>query len=464
MPAFSNEDTIVAISTPPGEGGVGIVRLSGNRAVEIAAQLFVSSRGKDMCVSRQRVFHGHVRDRNGNTMDEVLVHVMRAPHSYTAEDVVEINAHGGSAPLRAILDEALALGARPAAPGEFTRRAFVNGRIDLSRAEAVIDLVRAQTRAALNAANTAADGALSNTLYAMRDKLADALARIEAAVDFPEEDLPELVDAPLFDALRQAWEHMEGFVQSADAGIRYREGAALAIVGRPNVGKSSLFNAMLRDARAIVSEQPGTTRDRLEETITLAGIPARLVDTAGMRNTGDKVEAIGVERARNAACHADLILLVVDASAPLVGEDADLACEMADLGVPVVLVRNKIDLASGADTVAPSCELPVSFAAVCNVSAKTGQGLDAFEKRLAVLLLGGAAPATDAPTLFRAHQKDSMRRAAAALKRLLENPDVSPELLAVDLREALDALGEITGETTPDEVLDRIFASFCVGK
>ena len=464
MADIFEEDTIVAISTPPGEGGVGIVRLSGGRALEIAARMFVSSRERDILKkTRQRVFHGHVHDDAGNVLDEVLLHVMRGPHSYTAEDVVEINGHGGMAPLRAILDAALASGARMAGPGEFTRRAFMNGRIDLSRAEAVIDLVHAQTRAALTAANTAAAGALSHALHELRETLGDALARIEAAVDFPEEDLPELVDAALFDRLHDAHARMVEFTRTADAGIRYREGAALAIVGKPNVGKSSLFNALLRDARAIVSQQPGTTRDRLEETITLDGVPARLIDTAGMRNAKDEVEVIGVQRARDAARQAGIILFVVDASTSYTREDADLTEELAGLDIPVVLARNKSDLV---DVNAPPTNdaLPLTCAATCDVSAKTGAGLHELEHRLAALLLGDAAPAADTPTLFRARQKDSMRRAAEALRRLLDAKDASPELLALDLREALEAIGEITGETTPEDVLDRIFASFCIGK
>ena len=461
MSSDFKEDTIAAISTPPGEGGVGIVRLSGNRAVEIAAQLFVSSKGKNIAEVRQRVFHGHVHDGAGNILDEVLLHIMRAPHSYTAEDVVEINAHGGMAPLRAILEATLAHGARLAQPGEFTRRAFVNGRLDLSRAEAVIDLIQAQTRAALHAANTVAGGALSQALYELRDILANALAHVEAAVDFPEEDLPELVNEALLEQLRNAHKRMTDLIQSADAGILYREGISLAIVGKPNVGKSSLFNALLRDTRAIVSAQPGTTRDRLEETITLEGIPARLVDTAGMRNAEDEVEVIGVERARNAAQQAGMILFVIDASAPFSQEDTVLAEELDLLEIPVVLVRNKIDLTDGMDA---KNSLPVAAVASCDVSAMTGAGLHELEHTLATLLLGDASRATEEPMLSRLHQKDSMRRAAEALERLFDNITASPEFLAMDLREALQAIGEITGETTPEDVLDRIFASFCIGK
>jgi len=362
MQYASTEDTIAAISTPRGEGGIGIVRLSGPSSLEIAANLFVSSRGRDIRQCPHRVFHGHVHDASGQRIDEVLLHVMRAPHSYTAEDVVEINAHGGMAPLQAILEETLRLGARPALPGEFTQRAFLNGRLDLTQAEAVMDLIGAKTRTALNAANAAADGMLARALRELRDTLADALARIEAAVDFPEDDLPDLVDTALIRRLEQARDEMKRLAATADAGLRIREGVAIAVVGRPNVGKSSLFNALLRDARALVSPEPGTTRDRIEETAALEGVPVRLMDTAGLRDTPHAVELMGVALARRTAQQADYILFVVDASQPCTEEDNALATELARLGTPVVLVRNKMDLI---DTAYPPPH--GVFAAVCNL-------------------------------------------------------------------------------------------------
>ncbi len=458
------EDTITAISTPPGEGGVGIVRLSGPRALEIAAQCFVSSRGRAIQPPGQRVFHGHIHDATGRVLDEVLLHVMRGPHSYTAEDVVEINAHGGAAPLRAILDECLCLGARLAQPGEFTKRAFLNGRIDLSRAEAVCALIQSKTRAAMNVANLAADGGLTQAIYELRDTLTDALARIEAAVDFPEEDLPELVNDELFARLRVSLERMRELERNADAGILYQEGVSIAIVGKPNVGKSSLFNALLRDARAIVSAQPGTTRDRIEATITLEGIPTQLVDTAGLRSADNEVEIIGVERARDAARRAGMLLFVVNAAEPYAPEDLGLARELGGLDAPMVLVRNKCDLPNAAELIRQPAPTGCTFAAICDVSALTGEGLRTLEHRLAALLLEDVFLSTDSPMLFRAHQKNSMRCAAENVAHLLKQKNASPEFLAMDLREALQSLGEITGETTPEDVLDRIFNAFCIGK
>ncbi len=452
-------DTIAAISTPPGEGGVGIVRLSGPDAFPIAATVFVSCHGADLPnAKRQRMFHGHVVDGAGRPLDEVLLHRMPGPHSYTAEDVVEINTHGGTVPLRAVLDAVLRCGARLAKPGEFTRRAFENGRIDLAQAEAVIDLVRARTDAALRAANAVAGGALSREMHTLRERLANALARVEAAVDFPEDDLPELVDDALFEGLRAAHQQMTRLLDSARAGRLYREGAAVAIVGRPNVGKSSLFNALLRDTRAIVSPLPGTTRDRIEEDASIGGVPLRLVDTAGMRSTEDLIEQAGVDLARAALREADAVLFVVDASAPMTDEDLLLAAELRCATVPVIVARNKADIAGS--TPLPE---PEGFSEACLVSAVTGAGLEALETALARSLLGQANVA-ETPMISRMHQADSLRRAAECVDRAVNNRNASPELLAFELREALATLGEITGETTPEDLLDIIFGQFCIGK
>ncbi len=456
----ATEDTIAAISTPPGEGGIGIVRISGPQALPIGRAVFASSSGHRPGEGRRRVFHGHVLDSDGAPIDEVLLHLMRGPHSYTREDVVEINGHGGAGPLAAVLDRVLACGARLARPGEFTQRAFLNGRIDLVQAEAVIDRIQARTRASLKAAASAAGGGLSRELKAMKNELADALARVEAAVDFPDEDLPDLVDAALRARLETLHAQMERLLDTARAGRLYREGACIAIAGRPNVGKSCLFNALLRDARAIVSAQPGTTRDRIEETITLGGIPARLVDTAGLRATSDEVERIGIDIARDAVKNADVVLFVLDGSQPWMPEDTDLARELDAMGCLVWVALNKSDLA-------PATETPDwtrGFAGSTHLSALTGSGLPELESALAALLLGDAAPAATEHMLTRAHQRDSLRRAARAVENALAQFDASPEFLSMDLREALAAVGEITGETTPDDLLERIFSAFCIGK
>ncbi|OQB30396.1 MAG: tRNA modification GTPase MnmE [Candidatus Hydrogenedentes bacterium ADurb.Bin170] len=460
MSFLFTEDTIAAISTPPGEGGVGIVRLSGTESLRIASRIFRSSRGKDIRARGQRVFHGHIIDAAGFPVDEVLLHVMHAPHSYTAEDVVEINGHGGRASLQAILDTALAQGARLAAPGEFTRRAFVNGRIDLTRAEAVMALIQAKSREALRLAENAASGRLSERLQALQQQLKHCLAHAEASVDFPEEDLPELITPVFFTNLEQVSREMRELLASAETGLLLQEGVSLAIVGQPNVGKSSLFNVLLRDARAIVSPEPGTTRDHIQEVLTLGGIPIRLCDTAGLRDTQHHIESQGIARSRQAARRAALLLFVADASVGADEEEKRLVAEMLQLGVPVVLVLNKIDLAPLHERSFPD----IPFAAVCPVSAVTREGIDGLEKTLVTLLAGDLDAALDAPALFRSHQKESMQRALACVQRVLEHPSASPEILALDLREAVHALGGITGETTAEEVLDLIFNEFCIGK
>ena len=456
----SPDDTIVAISTPPGEGGVGIVRLSGPEALAIAAKCFRSSTGKDPLASRQRVFHGHWHDANDAPLDEVLLHCMRAPHSYTRDDVAEINAHGGAGPVNAILESCLQAGARLAGPGEFTLRAFLNGRIDLVQAEAVIDQIRARTKAGLQAANAAATGTLSKTIYRMRETIAHALAQFEAGVDFPEEDIPDLVTPELIASIESARDEMAALLNTSEAGRLCREGASVAIAGRPNVGKSSLFNALLRDARAIVSQHAGTTRDRIEEYITIGGVPVKLMDTAGLHDTPDEVERIGVQIARDALASAQAVLFVLDATEGVRPEEELLATEISTHQIPTVLVWNKTDLASYPE----SNSLDGDYAATCSASAISGRGILEIEQALESVLLHGARLDASQPMLTRLHQQDAMRRAHESVSRMLQNCSSSPEFLALDLREALDALGEITGETTPDDILETIFSSFCIGK
>jgi tRNA modification GTPase len=453
------EDTIAAISTPPGEGGIGIVRVSGPRAVDVVQPFFVSAGGRDIRSGARQVYYGEFCE-SGEAIDEVLVHVMFAPHSYTSEDVVEINCHGGMAPLNAVLAAVLSQGARLADPGEFTKRAFLNGRLDLVQAEAVMDRIQAVTRAGLKAASAAARGALSKTIHRFREELVPVKARIEAAVDFPDDDLPEMITPELKTQVGDVLAGMETLYATADAGRLYREGASVVIAGRPNVGKSSLFNALLRDARAIVTHHAGTTRDVLEELITIDGIPVRLLDMAGLRDTEDEVERVGVERARAVVSESDLILFVVDASVALCAEDRSIFDELIELDIPVLLVANKVDLGLKSDSDAFGEEV----LGCTKVSAKEERGLVELEQAIGGFLKNGAEFSPDQGMITRLHQKDSLRRGIEALKRLESNYDESPEFMSIDMDEALSALGEITGETTPDEVLGHIFNSFCIGK
>jgi tRNA modification GTPase len=453
------DDTIAAISTPPGEGGIGIVRLSGDQAIEWVEKIFKSTTGKKLSDKTRQVYYGAIWDDH-ECIDEVLVHVMRAPHSYTAEDVVEINGHGGSGPLNAMLETVLKQGARLANPGEFTQRAFLNGRIDLIQAEAVIDRIQARTRAGLKAAASSATGQLSHALFDLKEQLLWAKSHIEAAVDFPDQDLPDLITPELQNKIAHTLNKMQTLYETADAGRLLREGARIVIAGKPNVGKSSLFNALLRDARAIVTSQAGTTRDLIEETISIDGIPVRLLDTAGIRDTKDEIEKIGVGLARTALEESAAVLFVLDASTVLTEADEKLLNELNELEIPVLCVGNKIDLGRQWE------ELPYAKqdSKLFWVSAGTLEGLDELENQIAVLLKGEQSMQGDEPMLNRLHQKDSLRRAMESIQQLQKNYQESPEFMSIDINEALEALGEITGETTPDDVLEAIFNTFCIGK
>jgi tRNA modification GTPase len=452
-------DTIAAISTPPGEGGIGIVRVSGPAAIVSTRPYFVSATQRDIASGERQVYFGDWM-HEGEVVDEVLVHVMRGPHSYTAENVVEINCHGGQGPLNAVLASVLEQGVRLAGPGEFTQRAFMNGRIDLVQAEAVMERIQAITRAGLKAASAAARGQLSKTIHVFREELILAKAQIEAGVDFPDDDLPELITPALKKSIQLVLERMRALYETAEAGRLYREGASVVIAGRPNVGKSSLFNALLRDARAIVTHHAGTTRDVLEEIIIIEGIPVRLKDVAGIRDTDDEVEKIGVDIARTTVSEADVAFWVVDSSDSLHEEDLSVFQHLKETGLPIILVLNKADLTQQADISSIHDEV----VSVQNVSALNNSGLPELERALAQVLKKGKGIVSDQGMITRVHQKDSLRRGIESIVRLQSNYDESPEFMSIDMDDALFALGEITGETTPDEVLGHIFNSFCIGK
>ncbi|MEN9936384.1 MAG: hypothetical protein RLZZ387_2963 [Chloroflexota bacterium] len=463
------DDTIAAVATPPGEGGVGIVRISGPDARPILERIFAPARP-----GRWRPFHlryGRVVAPAGEPVDEALGVFFRGPRSFTAEDVAEISCHGGPLVLSRVLGLALECGARLAAPGEFTMRAFLNGRIDLAQAEATADIIGARTATGLALAQAQLGGWLSGELGRLRELLLAPLAYCTALVDFPEDDIDaDEVATPVAAALDQ----IERLIAGADQGIVYRTGARAAIVGLPNAGKSSLLNALLRADRAIVTPVPGTTRDTLEETANLRGVPVVLVDTAGITETDDPVERIGVARSRQALAGADLALLVLDATrAP---GDEERAIALLTAGRPTVLVLNKVDLLEGegrrAKDEGPQ-EHPWTFAlcsssppaAVVSVSARTGQGIDALAEAVSSLLLRGvAAPGSHLVTSPR--HREALLRATGHLRDALEGcgRGIPADLLAVDLTAALSALGEITGESVGDDLLSVIFSRFCIGK
>ncbi|AMV73972.1 tRNA uridine-5-carboxymethylaminomethyl(34) synthesis GTPase MnmE [Desulfuromonas carbonis] len=451
-------DTIVGPATPPGEGGVAIIRLSGSDAETLLRRFFVPS-GNNCPFSSHHLYHGHIFDLDGEPVDEVLAVLMRAPRTFTREDVAEIHCHGGPILVGRILDLLVDGGARLAQPGEFTFRAFLNGRLDLTRAEAVIDLIKAQSAAAGTLALRQLDGELSRQLFKFRQILLGLLAETETLIDFPEEDIPlpslQRLEEGATSVAREMGEMLKGFA----AGRALKEGLSLLILGPPNVGKSSLLNALLGESRAIVTDIPGTTRDTIEEPLVIGGFPLRVIDTAGIRESEDPVEVEGVRRTLAKIRGADLVLVVVDGSQPRGGDD--LKSLEACSGKPVLLVVNKADL--GTLPLAPPWrELPAVV-----VSSHTGAGLDELGSRIVGIVGGPRGIDVEGGVLLsdRRH-REALVRCQRGLEAFLEGVSHShdPELLALELREALSALGEITGETTPEEVLAVIFSRFCVGK
>jgi len=452
-------DTIAAIATPPGEGGIGIVRVSGEQAFPIAERLFRRRGGSKPLQSHRAYFGAIVDPATGETLDRALLLPFRAPHSYTGEDVAEFHCHGSPYLLRRVLELVWREGARPAEPGEFTLRAFLNGKLDLAQAEAVADLIRARSEAQLRSALALHEGRLSHQVHALGDELLRLLATVEAHIDFSEE-LGELDPHALIPDLQHLLQRLDALLQGARAGRILREGARVAIVGRPNVGKSSLLNALLGEERAITTDIPGTTRDTLEESLIIGGVPLVILDTAGLRESADVVEQIGIERARRAAERADLILFVYDLTAP--DWDADRALlETLPAHAPKLLVGNKMDAADPAQVQRACSVFPDSVL----ISALTGAGLDALQEAILTAL---EVQRIGEETLTLTHQRHI--QAVADAKRALEHArdalqhGYSPDLIAVDLRAAWLALGAITGETADETLVQRIFRDFCIGK
>ncbi|KAF0218395.1 MAG: tRNA modification [Geobacteraceae bacterium] len=452
-------DTIAAISTPLGEGGIGIIRVSGDRARGIATAIF--RRNRDGGLNSHRFYYGSIVDpSSGDCADDAMVVLMEAPHSFTREDVLEIQCHGGYLVVQRILDLVLRQGARLADPGEFTRRAFLNGRIDLVQAEAVIDIIRCRTEASLALAQHQRAGLLSKKIAAVREGVLHALALIEAHIDFPEEGIP----AATFDEIRQL---VDGSVAEIDrllAGFNegrvLREGVSVIIAGKPNVGKSSLLNTLLKERRAIVTAVPGTTRDIIEEVVNIKGLPVRMLDTAGIRATEDVVEREGVKLTLEKISQADLVLFLVDASRPFDEEDRLILRELSDSRY--VVVMNKGDLP---ERIALPAE--IEGRPVIRISTLTGTGIDELRDAIHdAFLHGNATDSREYVAISRARHRDALEKAKKHLAGFNGNLSAGfiLELLAVDLRDALHAVGEVTGETTPDDVLDLIFSRFCIGK
>ena len=455
------DDTISAIATALGVGSIGVIRLSGPDSLAIADRIFTGREkpGKD---NARKLLYGHILDRKGQPIDEVLAVYMPGPHSYTGEDVCEIQCHGGRQALQEILSLTYQAGARPAEPGEFTKRAFLNGRLDLAEAESVMDIINAKSRQALVAANRGHEGGLSRKVRELRKKLRDLVVQLEAAIDYPEEDIEEVTYDRAAEVLAEGQAAVARLVRQGSAGRILREGLRTAIVGRPNVGKSSLLNSLLKADRAIVSNIPGTTRDIIEEQMTIGGIPLVLTDTAGLRDTEDLVEKIGVERSRAALEDAQLALVVLDGSQPLSGEDRELLRSLKDR--KKLILVNKSDLPQMLDTEGLQREYGRSDVIV--LSVKTGEGMKQVEQWLREFVYGEGSDSESSSMTQNARQQDLLEKALRSLEDALEGArqHLPYDCLTIDLTQTLHDLGEITGEDVPDEIIDEIFAQFCVGK
>jgi tRNA modification GTPase len=451
----SFDDTIAAIATPLGEGGLAVLRISGPEARTIADKIFAGKEKPSTAPSHTLHFGKIVRD--GRTIDEVLLAVLHAPRTFTREDTVEISCHGGILPAKLVLDAILEQGARLAEPGEFTRRAFLNGRIDLAQAEAVADLIHSRTELALAAANEQLAGQLSRRINRLRDDLLHLLAHVEAHIDFPDEDIAPDTREQLLKRLEDGLAFIAQLLQTANEGQILRRGIRAAIVGRPNSGKSSLLNQLLGRDRAIVSPIPGTTRDTIEETANIRGLPVVFIDTAGLREARDEIEIEGIRRSRQSLAQAELILHVLDANEPVTTEDGNYFAEFAEK--KRLLVRNKIDLPI-------RCELPSGMAPVVDVSCVTGQGVEPLKDAIKAMVWSGEIKAEMLQVMINSRHQDALNRARAAALRTLEafRNNATLELVALDLRIAVAAVGEIVGKTTTEDLLDSIFGQFCIGK
>jgi len=462
---LNTKDTIAAIATPPGEGAIGILRLSGPESLLIAQRVFQGRKIIPM-ESREsnRLYVGHIQDPDsGETLDEVMLAVFRQPQTYTGEDLVEIQAHGGTFILRRILELLLRQGARLAEPGEYTRRAFLNGRMDLTQAEAVADLIKAQSSLAEKAALSQLGGGLSHTLKSYTSDLLDILAELEAHIDFPEEELPDHLYESDLEKVTSIKEKIKTLLTSARYGKAIREGVRTVLIGKPNAGKSSLLNRLLDEERAIVTPLPGTTRDTITEQVVVDGIPFVLTDTAGIRHTSDVVEKEGVRRSREAISQADLIVLILDQSRPWDEEDQTLLNLIKELApqTPVLAALNKSDLPNQL-----SCQ-EIPSCPVVELSALTGNGLPHLRQAMANRVREGqVTDSTSTLMVTNLRHAELLEKTVADLDRVWDGlaHQVSPELISPDLRESLHHLGLITGSNATPDLLDRIFSRFCIGK
>ena len=458
-------DTIAAIATAPGEAGIGIVRISGNKAIDIANEIFKSKKGRSLVeFDERRVNYGYIINPETNEkVDEVLAVYMRSPFTYTTEDIVEIHCHGGFIPVKKILELVLRMGARSAEPGEFTKRSFLNGRIDLAQAEAVMDLISAKTDKGFDVALDQLEGSLSKKVKEIIKNLMDILAHIEVSIDFAdEEDVDEVTLDILIKRSNEVKDEIKLLLETADTGKIIREGLNTVIIGKPNVGKSSLLNALLGESRAIVTEVPGTTRDIIEEQLSIKGIPIKIIDTAGIRETEDIVEKIGVERSKQFFNKAELIIFMLDISSELTKEDFEILELIKDRKALVII--NKTDLPSKLDESAISQY--IENKKIIKLSIAEDKGIDELENAIVDMVYSGDVRTKDRLLVTNVRHKNALERALDSMVEGLEamHKKLPMDFIEVDVKNCWEALGEITGETVAEDLIDHIFQNFCIGK
>ncbi|MCB2308973.1 tRNA uridine-5-carboxymethylaminomethyl(34) synthesis GTPase MnmE [Clostridium estertheticum] len=454
-------DTIAAISTSIGEGGISIIRISGDKAINIVDSIFVGNNNRKLNDFKSYTMrYGHIIDKDGVRLDEVIISYMKGPKSFTAEDTIEINCHGGVVGTNRILQEVIRSGARIAEPGEFTKRAFLNGRIDLSQAEAVMDIIRAKTELSMKSALMQSEGSISREIKNVRNKLLSVIAHIEVTVDYPEEDIEDVTANEVREEVTFIISEIDMLLSTADEGKILREGLSTVIVGKPNVGKSSLLNALVKEKRAIVTDVPGTTRDAIEEYISVEGIPVKIVDTAGIRETDDIVEKIGVETSKQKIDEADLVILMLDSSIDLSREDIEIIDYIKEKKYIVLL--NKSDLGGKID-ISELRNLKSKY--ITEISIKTGFGLDDLKNNIMDLFFNGEIK-TEGVFVTNNRHKQSLIRAKENLESSLNALEYTSaiDLASIDIRNAWMNLGEITGEALDEDIIHKIFSEFCLGK
>ena len=452
-------DTIAAISTPRGEGGIGIIRISGDKSFEILDKIF-NTKNPNRDLGFYKFNYGFIHD-NGKIIDEVMAVRMKAPKTYTCEDVVEINFHGGHLISEKVLELVLKNGARHAEQGEFTKRAFMNGRIDLSQAEAVMDIIQGKTEKSISLSLEQLRGDLRDKIGSFKKALLDVTAHVNVVLDYPEEGIDDPLPSNLRENLENVYAEAERLISSYDKGKKIKEGIKTVIAGKPNVGKSTLLNSLLKEERAIVTHIPGTTRDVIEEIINIKGIPLVLTDTAGIRKTEDIVENIGVEKSKKFIENADLVLLVLDASRELESEDREVIQEIQNNNKKTIVLLNKIDLER-------KIELDeFGLENILEISAKDNIGIEDMEERIySYIVEEKVEDSSEKLIITNIRHKTALEKTKDAIRNIFETIDVGMpmDLISVDLKEALDSLSEITGEISSEDILDHVFGNFCVGK